>query len=389
MVDTGAIVLGASVCTGLEAIRSLGKRGIPVTAVDTKPNAISYYSKFIKDYYLLSEDENKIVSALIELSKRKQGWVLIPTSDFFVTVVSRNYEILSKYFNLTTPPWNITQYCIDKLLTYRVAEKAGILTPQTFCPQSKEELDEILNQLDFKEKNWILKSRSKVFFPKRSGDLLYKKKSVEIKSKKSLLKLYLKNLERTGEFLLIQEKILGLPDRNINVRVVMDHDLHPVVTFTDRKIRQYPLFFGVGTYRESVNEPEVAKLGLRFFNQIKYHGMAYAEFKEDPNDGKMKLLEVNPRLGMGVSLAKMCGIDLTWAIYATSLGIPYEAPREFETGVRWIYLRNDLFTIFTNHDNLPWRKTLRDLFGHIRKTKAYAYFSKEDLIPFFTSLGMR
>lgn len=389
MVDIGAIVLGANSCTGLDAIRSLGEKGISVTAIDTKVDAISFYSKFVQDCFLFPSDEEKIIPSLLKLGRRKRSWVLIPTSDFFVTMVAQNWETLSKYFTLTTPPWNITQYCIDKLLTYRIAEKAGIPTPQTFCPQNKEELKKLVDQLDFKERTWILKSRSKVLFPRNRGDLFFKKKAIEIQSKKDLVELYLKNLARTGEFALIQERIPGMPDSNINVRVVMSHDLKPVVIWTDRKIRQYPLFFGAGTYRESVRAPEVAKLGLKFLNTIKFWGMAYVELKMDPRDRKFKLIEVNPRLGMGISIAKACGTDLTYILYNAALGIKYESNRKCETAVRWIYIRNDLWTIYQNRDFLPWKKTLRDIFANARKTKAFAYFSKGDLIPFFISLSRR
>jgi len=389
MVDIGAVVLGATSCTGLDAIRSLGEKGIPVAIADTEANGISFYSRFVKDRYLLPSDKEKIVPSLLKLGLRKRGWVLIPTTDLYVTVISQKWEQLSRYFTLTTPPWNITKYCIDKFLTCKIAEKTGIPIPQTFCPQSKNELTKVIEQMDFKEKTWILKSRSKVLFPKKPSDLLYKPKALEINSKNDLAKLYLKNLEETGEFALIQERIPGLPDSNFNARIIMNSHQKPVVMFTDKKIRQHPLFFGVGTYRESVYAPEIMELGLRFLRTIKYHGMAYLEFKKDPRDGKTKLIEVNPRLGMGVSLPKACGVDLTYTLYNTALGIQHESYRNFKTGIRWIYLKHDLWTIYRNRDLLPWGKTIKDVIANSGRTKAFAYFSIKDPIPFFLSLSKR
>lgn len=385
---TGVIILGGDTCTGLEPVRSLGKKGIPVTVVDTKPKSISFYSKFVKDCYYISPKNSNIVSSLIKLSEKKKNWVIIPTTDFFVTLVSKNFDELSKHFRLTTPEWDVIKYCIDKNLTHQIASKIGIATPKTFCPKNEEEVIEIINNLDFDNTQWILKSRSNVLFPKKSGGILYKKKALdfEYKSKKHLLKTYLTNLKNTGEYLLIQEKIPGLPDRNFNVRAVMDIESNPVVVCTDRKIRQHPLFFGVGTYRESVNEPELAMIGLKFLKEIGYRGMAYLEFKEDLNDGKMKLIEVNPRLGMGVSLSKASGVDLSYALYNSALKMPYINNNSFKNGIRWIYLRNDFLTILKNKKNLPWARTFIDLVTNCHKTKAFAYLSAEDFNPFVMSI---
>jgi hypothetical protein len=48
-----------------------------------------------------------------------------------------------------------------------------------------------------------------------------------------------------------------------------------------RKLRQYPVDFGVGTLMESVAEPELAALGLRFFNAMGWRGPGSIEFKRD------------------------------------------------------------------------------------------------------------
>jgi len=309
----------------------------------------------------------------MKLGRVKRGWVLIPTSDFYVMVIAKNWQLLSEHFLLTTPPWEIIKYCIDKLLTYRTAEKLGIPVPETFCPVTLKQLRALADQLDFKKKSWILKSRSKVLFPQSRDYLFFDAKALEINTKRDLLRLYTENQKRIRDFVLIQEKIPGMPDNNINVRAILNRDLKPIVICTDQKIRQYPLFFGVGTYRESVLAPKVAKLGLEFLKAIKFFGMAYVEFKKDPRDGEFKLIEVNPRLGMGVSLTKACGVDLTYNMYNLARGIQIKPCLKFKTGIRWINARLDLKTILTNNTLLPLRKTIGDVISNTPRTKAFAH----------------
>ncbi len=388
MNNVGVIVLGGiESATGLNVIRSLGERGLSVIAVDDKPYAIGFHSKFLEDGILLPSDEEKRIPTLLKLGFKRKGCVLIPASDEYVTLVSQNWKTLSEYFVLTTPPWEIMKYCIDKLLTYKMAEKAGIPIPQTFCPKNEKELKKISDQIDFKKKSWILKSRSRALFPRAQKGFFYLRKAVDIESKKNLVEQYTKALEATGESMLIQEKIPGMPDRNVVFETILNRQSEPLALFTNKKIRQYPLIFGYGSYRESIYDPLAINFGLKLLKIVRYYGMAYVEFKKDPRDGKLKLMEINPRFTMGNSLAKACGIDLPYILYTSFLNIESKVSQRYKIGVRWWNIGYDLYTIFSNRTLLPWRETFVDLISNMRRTKAFAIFSMEDPLPFSLSFS--
>ncbi|MFX0092579.1 MAG: hypothetical protein ACFFBD_12520 [Candidatus Hodarchaeota archaeon] len=387
MNNFGVIVLGVDSATGLGVIRSLGKNGLRVIAGDDTQRAIGFYSKYVKDSLLLPSDKEKTISTLLKFGLKKPGWVIIPTTDYYVTLVSQKWEELSKHFILTTAPWHIVRFCIDKLLTYKIAKKAGIPTPQTYCPRNEKELKKIANGLDFRGKSWILKSRSKVLFPNAQKGLFHKGKAVEATSKKDLLELYHANIDTIGESALVQERIPGMPDRNVIFQTVINQQSQPVVVSTEKKIRQLPLFFGVGSYRESIAEPIAIKFGLKLLNRIGYYGMAYVEFKRDPRDGQLKLMEINPRFTMGISLAKACGINFALILYNTFLNIQDTIKQRYKIGIRWWNISYDLYTILTNRKYLPWRKTFRDIVSNKSRTQAFAYLSREDPFPFLISLN--
>src|SRR5881628_2962073 len=126
----GAIVLGGSFI-GLGLVRSLGARGVETWVVDTDRSAsIARFSKYTKRYILAKEDPYKWL--LREGHQhRLNGWVVFPVTDYFVDLLAHHHESLSSIYKLTTPPFEVTRFALDKRLTYRRAQELGIATPWT------------------------------------------------------------------------------------------------------------------------------------------------------------------------------------------------------------------------------------------------------------------
>src|SRR5262249_26318871 len=62
-----------------------------------------------------------------------------------------------------------------------------------------------------------------------------------------------------------------------------------------------------GTVTESVDHPELAALGLRFFRRMACRGPGSVEFKRDECDGAWKPVELNPPLWQQHGFAAACG----------------------------------------------------------------------------------
>ena len=63
-------------------------------------------------------------------------------------------------------------------------------------------------------------------------------------------------------------------------------------------------------------------------------GVAMAEFKVDPRDGRPKLLEVNPRFWGSLNHAIVCGVDFPWLLYRMAMEGDVEPQGEYRVGVR-------------------------------------------------------
>ena len=79
--------------------------------------------------------------------------------------------------------------------------------------------------------------------------------------------------------------------------------------------------------------------------KLKYVGVAEVEFKEDPRDGRLKVIEINPRLWAQHPLAQRCGIDFVHMLYQGSLGIKPPKARHQKEGIRWVAPDLDLLTV--------------------------------------------
>jgi predicted ATP-grasp superfamily ATP-dependent carboligase len=89
-----------------------------------------------------------------------------------------------------------------------------------------------------------------------------------------------------------------------------------------RKIRQWPLDYGVGSLNQAAHVPATMAMNRLLLGHVGYHGIASCETKRNPRDGQLYLIEVNVRIPATFGLADACGVDGSWRLYATLAGIP-------------------------------------------------------------------
>ena len=77
-----------------------------------------------------------------------------------------------------------------------------------------------------------------------------------------------------------------------------------------RKIRQHPPRFGTACLAEAIPAPGVVARSRAFLQSIGYQGLVDVEFLSDARDGELKVIEVNPRIGLQHALAARAGADL-------------------------------------------------------------------------------
>ncbi len=90
---------------------------------------------------------------------------------------------------------------------------------------------------------------------------------------------------------------------------------------TKQRVRQYLPGFGSSTYTVMRWDKEVAAAGLAFLRGVGARGPVYVEFKRDPRDEKLKLIECNHRFTGPTELLRRGGVDLPFVTYSHEAGL--------------------------------------------------------------------
>ena len=372
----GAVVVGGE-HPGLGITRSLGQRGIPVCIVDDQ-YSVSQFSKYASRTVRVKDllDEQKAVDSVLEVGERYglKDWVLFPTRDETVAAFSRHRDRLAKFFRVTTPAWDTVKWAWDKGKTYERALQLGIPSPQTWNPRTKQDLAPLLFAAAFGhqaggERALLLRNRGKSLARRYSAELdhLFEKASQQLQP----------------EEILAQEIIPGDGKQQYSYCAFFrDGKAHS--SMTARRMRQHPREFGrAATYVESVDMPEVEELSERFLKAIDYYGLVEVEFKQDPRDGQLKLLDVNARTWGFHSLGVPAGIDFPYLLFADQIGEEVER-RKGESGIGWLRLITDLPTAAS--DLCHGHMSINSYLTSLRRTRIESVFSRHDLLPSFAEL---
>jgi predicted ATP-grasp superfamily ATP-dependent carboligase len=145
-----------------------------------------------------------------------------------------------------------------------------------------------------------------------------------------------------------------------------------------RRVREYPAGFGCGSVIETcpsfVHETRL----LELLETIGYEGLFDAELKRDPRNGAFSLIEINARSWWQNLLPTRSGINLIELRYRDAAGLAGDAalPRsEYESGVKWIHLYNDISA--ARNEGLGWISWIRSLMGR----KVFAFHALDDPLP--------
>ena len=298
-----AVVIDVGWVNGLAAIRSLGRAGVDVYAVDHRRSALGFRSRYAKP--LLSpdpQDEEAFVSFLAGLDLDEPA-PIFPTHDEPLNAIARAGDRLAGRFLFPFPGWEVLQRIQSKRSQLEVAEKAGIPVPRWATASSAA--DELGYPV-------LVKPSSTEGFKRRFG-----RQAFRCENRDDVERAFGEAEEYEP---IVQELVPGGDGELYTLGSYLAADGEPLGLFCGRKLRQTPP--GVGTCRvgEAVWVEPVVEQGLKLLRELGHTGLSQVEFKRDPRDGTFRLMEVNPRLWQWHGLAGACGVDLPKIAYEDLTG---------------------------------------------------------------------
>jgi D-aspartate ligase len=318
-----AVVVDVGWVNGLAAIRSLGRAGIRVLALDHRPSALGFRSRYAEPVVTPDpQDEETFVSFLEGLDV--EGAPVFATHDEPLNAIARAAGRLGGRFLYPFPPWRVLATIQTKRGQLDAAERAGVATPRTAHPGSAAEARAEAERIGFPV---LVKPSSTEGFKRRFG-----KQAFRCASAGEVERAY---GEAEPYEPMVQEVIPGGDDELYTLGSYLSQGGEALGLFCGRKLRQTPP--GVGTCRvgEAVWVEEVVEQGLKLLRALEFHGLSQVEFKRDARDDAYKLMEVNPRLFQWHGLAAACGVDLPLIAYRDLTGERVEPVSANGTRKRW------------------------------------------------------
>ncbi|MBA2676785.1 MAG: carboxylate--amine ligase [Ktedonobacteraceae bacterium] len=337
-----AAVIFNSHITGLAVARSLGRRGVPVIALDRDAAGYALTSKYVTAAALcpnVLEDEAGFIDFLLALGRElKRPAVLFPCNDEWVLTVNRHRAALEKYFLFPFSGPEVVEPVLDKARLYQRATELGIPIPRTWYLHP-DTIEQIAAELPYP---CIVKpTEQRAFYD------AFQDKAWRIGEPADLFSA----VERASGHLLVAQEIVGqgLSDFYSVCSYIGkaggEHGGDDASgkkrdgVFVGRKLEQYPPQFGTGCLVVAEWVPSIAERGMQILKTFGYSGVSEVEFIYDERDDEYKLLDINTRVWKWIGLPIAAGVDLPWLAYSDAIGRPAstEQPRD---GLIWTYAKD-------------------------------------------------
>lgn len=356
----------------LGVVRSLGRRGVPVAVVREGDDRLSTLSRYARRRFPWPEtDPAAQIDYLLGLARRAgtEGWALIPSGDETAALVSRYHDELSTSFVVTVPPWEVLRAAYDKRQTYALARRIGVEVPWTLWPAGKAELEAA--DIDYPV---ILKPAVK-----ETLNRLTAAKAWRVDDRRELLARYEEAIGLVSpDVLMVQELVPGGGEEQLSYAALCA-DGRPLASIVARRTRQYPPDFGrASTFVETIDDPSVAQRSVPLLEAMRFTGLIEVEFKRHPGTGRLKLLDVNPRVWGWHTLGAAAGVDFSYLLWLAACRQPVP-PQQARPGVRWVRSSTDLPTVVG--EIFRRRIGLREYFSTLRGPRERAIFALDDPLP--------
>jgi predicted ATP-grasp superfamily ATP-dependent carboligase len=379
--DAGAVVIGGYV-NAVGVIRALAARNVATAVITTKPYDIAHHSRWVRGHaaaYDLEEAPERLADLLEARADQWRGWALIPTNDGALAALSRFHDRLSSTYRVFAPPAEVARYFLDKARMLEAAHAIGLESPRCYGPAVSATA---AGAVRFPV---VVKPDEGYRFFSRFGCKLFAADDPE------QLASCIAKLGDAGLRGQIYDLIPG-PDSQIYAYCTyVDERGTPSAGLTIRKLRQSPPRFGVARAAEvAPHDDTMREATIELARRIGHRGIAVAEFKRDPRDGRFRFMEINGRSVIYNGLLRRAGLDLEALMWAEHMdrmdGAGERTDPEQWPGV-WIHLHADVLysLLYRRHEQLSFS----EIVAPYRREKIYAVWSPSDPRPFARSAVAR
>ena len=365
------MVLDAENRSSLAVIRSIGRAGIAVFAASHNSDAIGLASKYTYKkltYSNPNKEPKKFAEEVYVLVNKYKPSMLIPCSDLSLELILEHESNFKSFTCLPFSNFETIKKVLDKGEVLKLAKNTGINIPNSKTVFPGDKIESFPCPAIVKAKKSFNDTamgfdKPSVFYANEIEDINYHLKYIHCPS-------------------LLQEKITG---EGIGLFILAKNG-EILNSFAHKRVLEKPPTGGVSVLSESIdikNTPYtecqelVQKLGL--------DGMAMIEFKRH-SDGKLYLMEINPRFWGSLQLAISSGVDFPAQLYFLFTGKMKPEQENYKIGhrLRWLFGTLDHLYISIKENKLKYIKQVltNNQLKLFKKPTSFDVFDFKDIMPF-------
>jgi predicted ATP-grasp superfamily ATP-dependent carboligase len=384
-----ALVLDAILRQSLVSVRSLGRRGLRVAAVEATNKLNSsgttptFSSRWCQQQYIAPSYEHSTASYLRFLEQvldQTRARVLMTSSDGTLALIRQHREQLEKRVAIALAKDPALGIAINKEQTLEIAAQLGIAIPRGVKVAAVQDVPEALHEVGLPA---VVKPiESWLWNDQQSARLACKLVTTADEARRAV-----DELTRLGGSTLFQQFLTG---RREAVSLMYAHD-KIYARFAQWARRTNPPLGGTSVLRQSIAIPaDIGEQSEQLVRAIDLEGYSEIEFRRDQH-GIPYLMEINPRLSASIEVAVRAGVDFPFLLYQWANGDRIDTIKGYREG-GWIrYLEGDFITTIKAISQRgrpgvtpPARAVLEFLLTFF-KPMAYDYLDWRDPLPAWTA----
>lgn len=369
-----AVVIKLDSTTGLQTSRILARYGIPVIGIADDPNHFCCNTNSCRQVLTSNTSNEELIDALIKLGKKLGGKsALFPCGDDSVLAVSAHRELLAEWYGFVMADHEIIDMLIDKVKLYRYLERGGFSIPPTYFVRNKSDLEETANKVSYP---CIIKPPR----PTLTWSKYFDKKVLKIRNPDELYAVF-DNCLRAADVFIVQEWIDGTDSDIYQYYYYFDKNYKPIINYTSRKLRQWPIMLGEASLVENCPVDPVPRESIDIYSGLHYKGIISLEIKIDQSNARHYVIEPDVgRPNTSIGQVEASGVPILYTMYCDALGMALPSVTASKrTDVKWVSLGRDLLA--SREYYIRGELTFKQWLDSIRGVNAFAVLSIRDPIP--------
>lgn len=376
-----ALVLDARLRQALVTVRSLGRRGLSVAALENARNVPTFSSRWCKESFVCPEEEgsSQYLAYLEQLLDSTGIQVLIPSSDGTIALLRQHRQRLEQRVHLALAKEPAMTIAVNKEQTLAIAQQLGLNIPRGGVVKTVSDVSVALKEIGLPAvvkpvESWVEGGQQKLPGVRIVSRLV---------TTADEARLAVEELTAYGGTTLFQQFLSGR--REAVSFLYARGEMH--ARFAQWAKRTEPPLGGQSVLRQSIAIPsDIAVQSERLVREIDLEGYSEVEFRRD-SAGVPYLMEINPRLSASVEMAVRSGVDFPRLLYQWASGTRIDKVVGYRAGNWMRYLKGDIMTTLAVLQQrgrpgvMPPAQAIADFWLSFFVPMDYDYIDWQDLAP--------